>query len=141
MSKELKPCPFCGGDASLIVKEFFGFPEEDVYTVACNDCNSRSCYSDDRKETVKVWNTRPAEDALKAEVERLKAELENALLILKQIDWLYSDANEKARMWELKIGGLSPTEWMCDIVQKTREFIANAPDTNVGTMAEIEVEK
>lgn len=62
MSKELKPCPFCGGDASLIVKTFFGLPEEDVYTVACNDCNSRSRYSDDRKETVKVWNTRHAEE-------------------------------------------------------------------------------
>jgi Lar family restriction alleviation protein len=75
MSEELKPCPFCGGDASLIVKTFFGLPEEDVYTVACNDCKSQSCYSDDHKETIKIWNTRPAEDALKAEVERLKAVL------------------------------------------------------------------
>lgn len=62
MSNELKPCPFCGGDASLIVKTFFGFPEEEIYTVACNDCKSQSCYSDDRKETVKVWNTRPVKD-------------------------------------------------------------------------------
>jgi hypothetical protein len=26
----------------------------------------------------------------------------------------------------------APTEWMCDIVRKSREFIANAPDTNDG---------
>jgi hypothetical protein len=65
-------------------------------------------------------------------VEWLKAELNNALMILKQLDWLYSEENENAMMWELKIDGLSPTEWMCDIVRKSREFIANAPDTNDG---------
>lgn len=72
---ELKPCPFCSGDASLIVKTFFGFPEEDIYKVACNDCKSHSCYSDDSEETAKVWNTRPAEDAKDKEIERLKAEV------------------------------------------------------------------
>ena len=62
---------------------------------------------------------------LQAEVERLKEERENAFMICRQLDWLYSEENENARMWELKIGGLSPSEWMCDIVRKAREIIGN----------------
>lgn len=82
---------------------------------------------------LEYWNTRPEEDRLKAENERLKEELEKSLMILKQIDWLYSEENENARMWELKIGGLSPTEWMGDIVRKTRELIKNnSTETNEG---------
>lgn len=130
---DLKPCPFCGTTTELEEQRFFDIVGM-IYSIECKKCRYTRVMSLVSMEAAKMkWNTRPAEDAKDKEIERLKAELENALLILKQIDWLYSEANEKARMWELKIGGLSPTEWMCDIVQKTREFIANAPDTNVGT--------
>ena len=71
MSENLNPCPFCGGE-DLSVHFDDGFS---CY-VWCGDCGSKT---DNRhptkKEAIKAWNTRPAEDALKAEVERLKNEL------------------------------------------------------------------
>ena len=56
---ELKPCPFCGEPV-----EFNKFAEK----VVCEDCGA-TIYSD-------YWNTRPIEDALQAENERLKEELQ-----------------------------------------------------------------
>ena len=70
MIEELKPCPFCGSRAELYVFR------QSEHTVRC-----RSCYADcgawqDHYRAVAVWNHRPAEDRLKAEVERLKSGLE-----------------------------------------------------------------
>lgn len=115
MSEELKPCPFCGGDASLIVKTFFGFPEEDIYKVACNDCKSHYCYSDDCEETVKVWNHRPAEDANDKEIENLKA-------ALKQIAEI---ANRRGR---LTVATLQKDAWY-ELEKIAKEALFNAPDT------------
>lgn len=127
MSKELKPCPFCGGDASLIVKTFFGLPEEDVYTVACNDCKSQSCYSDDRKETVKVWNTRPAEDAKDREIERLKNKL-------KELKECIIDSRDKyMRLTEHKDFTTATISFGAYNLLNSFIEIINAPDTNVGT--------
>jgi hypothetical protein len=55
-----KPCPFCGRDPQSYSDPFY--PATYLYC----------CCSRIRSET---WNTRPIEDALRAEVERLKAEL------------------------------------------------------------------
>ena len=58
MSEELKPCPFCGGEA-----------EWDEQGVSCS--NVEGCDFDayvDRER----WNIRPVEDALRAEIERLR---------------------------------------------------------------------
>lgn len=126
------PCPFC--ESWDVIRYSYKFSNNIHYQ--CSKCGCHFIFDNKSKD---IWNTRPIEDAKDREIERLKAELENALLILKQIDWLYSEENEEARMWELKIDGLSPTEWMCDVVQKTREFIANIPDMNDATK-ESEVE-
>ena len=60
---ELKPCPFCGGEAELCYSEVDTF---------CRKCNVM--------QETELWNTRPIEDALRlriAELEALVDELVN----------------------------------------------------------------
>ena len=68
---ELKPCPFCGTKAvsSVFTIDVYNWYEEKV---VCDECRCRI----NHPKAVAIWNTRPAEDALKAEVERLKSDLE-----------------------------------------------------------------
>ena len=63
MSEELRPCPFCGGNDIVY--------EEALSVTYCNDCGGEldEGFGSD-------WNTRPIEDALQAENERLKEELQ-----------------------------------------------------------------
>lgn len=52
---ELKPCPFCGGDAELM------YPEElERYdgTVVCMKCHAASPDKDNWKDAIEAWNTR-----------------------------------------------------------------------------------
>ena len=65
---KLKPCPFCGKRVE-ISQSYLSFR----YFIQCEDCCSTVAY-DTKEEISKFWNTRPAEEALKAEVEMLKAE-------------------------------------------------------------------
>jgi len=52
MSEELKPCPFCGGEAREQEQRgsFGGYGLTEIY---CLDCSARSSDKDD-------WNTRTA---------------------------------------------------------------------------------
>lgn len=69
MSNELRPCPFCGRDAR----------EQNIIIVGRGLCKMvfcEKCHIDFKSSTsIEQWNTRPAEDALQAENERLKLEL------------------------------------------------------------------
>ena len=74
MSEELKPCPFCGGNPSVWEKGSL---------VNCAGRHNADIFPMSKYE----WNTRPIEDALQAEVERLTAE--NARLreeLIRMID-------------------------------------------------------
>lgn len=65
---ELKPCPFCGGSAAVNIGP-------SIVTVQCEKCGEEHDYAkhgDWRDD----WNTRPIEDALRAQVEQLTAALE-----------------------------------------------------------------
>lgn len=68
---DLRECPFCGGLAGFIRKG----TNRRSNQVACNDCGA---FLEDgatfNYET--AWNTRPKEDKLKQENERLKKEIE-----------------------------------------------------------------
>lgn len=71
MSDELKACPFCGKEATTL--------EDDGITfVQCgyDECPSLAWL------TVEEWNTRPIEDALRAENARLREELMNVVSII-----------------------------------------------------------
>ena len=64
MSEKLKPCPFCGGNASLHfdpegVKDTMG--RKWAYTITCNRCAASSglCFS--MEQAVDAWNRRSGE--------------------------------------------------------------------------------
>jgi hypothetical protein len=59
MSEELRPCPFCGGEAELCYSEVDTF---------CRKCNVM--------QETELWNTRPIEDALNARIAELEAEID-----------------------------------------------------------------
>ena len=68
MSEELRPCPFCGEE-----------PVQSGNFVACGNENCPTCdnyWTDPQILTIEQWNTRPIEDELRAEIERLKVRIE-----------------------------------------------------------------
>lgn len=59
---KLKTCPFCGGDATIILERTYKRPDLIKYFAVCvNDAcgaNLESCY--DREDAIATWNRRPA---------------------------------------------------------------------------------
>jgi len=53
---ELKPCPFCGGEAEVLTAESMngGY----LFGVMCNDCRSRGDVYDTEAEAIAAWNIR-----------------------------------------------------------------------------------
>jgi len=70
---ELKPCPFCGGEAKRL---------DHLGVIRCGTCKSES-------NSCNIWNGRPVEDRLKAENERLREFVKN----ITDINGKYSDLN------------------------------------------------
>jgi Lar family restriction alleviation protein len=50
---ELKPCPFCGGDAGIEMAA-----NDISYYVFCSKCSSCTDYFDAQADAIAVWNTR-----------------------------------------------------------------------------------
>ena len=54
---ELKPCPFCGGEAETKRHKFF--VGSDTYGVVCTKCEARtSQFFDTQAEAIEAWNRR-----------------------------------------------------------------------------------
>jgi len=84
---ELKPCPFCRGEA--IYTAFDGRPAiggGPTYWCRCSQCTMAQVVY-----TVDYWNTRPLEDELAAEVERLR---ERVSELVEQADAGYAPYRE-----------------------------------------------
>ena len=60
---ELKPCPFCGGEAEFLVYEY----SVNSGTVECKSCATTSNLITDRESAIKAWNTRANEQEMKDE--------------------------------------------------------------------------
>lgn len=69
MTSELKPCPFCGGEAEIQVGEYRSFV--DGYAVRCGNCSLTfgaygrigetyfwTCCYETEAEAIEAWNTR-----------------------------------------------------------------------------------
>jgi len=69
MNEKLKQCPFCGGEAELCYSEVDTF---------CRKCNVM--------QGTELWNTRPIEDALRARIVELEAEIYQ-LTVHSDIEW------------------------------------------------------
>ena len=56
---ELKPCPFCGGNAEFIENmEMWGTEPHKMYMVRCSNCYVKTQYRDNIDKATKVWNRR-----------------------------------------------------------------------------------
>ena len=66
MSKELKPCPFCGETPIYAVT-----PDGENDSIDCR-CGESECFLDDGR--LDQWNCRPIEDAQAVRIEALEAE-------------------------------------------------------------------
>ena len=107
---ELKPCPFCGGNAEII--------DDAMGTISrCRCCgaeNGNGVYgAEGHKLAVKDWNTRPIEDELRKELRYYRnycAALENEVKSLR-------DALDQIRITlEAKKDGIVPTRFNLDSV-------------------------
>jgi Lar family restriction alleviation protein len=74
MSDDLKPCPFCGGDKSIICRT--DYDGGDAYAVSCrySDCHGHIFtlghgYFSTKEEAIAAWNTRADADRIE-ELER-----------------------------------------------------------------------
>lgn len=59
MATELKPCPFCGGEAEFVYLEAY---ENEGYIVCKNGCIEQRKIYNSTGEAIEAWNRR-AEDA------------------------------------------------------------------------------
>lgn len=81
MSKELKPCPFCG-ETSLTIED--NQMVQDVH-VLCKDCGAKTSFDGIRYSVASRWNVRPVEDALQRHIKALEAENRRLRDALKEI--------------------------------------------------------
>lgn len=82
MSKELKPCPFCG-ETRLTIED--NQKVRDVH-VLCKDCGAKTSFDGIRYAVASRWNVRPVEHALQKRIEELETENRRLRDALKEIE-------------------------------------------------------
>jgi Lar family restriction alleviation protein len=84
MSDDLKPCPFCGGNA----KRYYRADDsgwENTYWVGCTDgCGASTACYETKALAVTVWNTRIDTDDMADRIEELEAKLAKEIEISNQ---------------------------------------------------------
>lgn len=66
---DLKPCPFCGGEAEIWEDKVFR-----TFVPQCKECTAQHGRYTSRERAVDAWNTRKPMEAVVAELEKLSAE-------------------------------------------------------------------
>lgn len=120
---ELKPCPFCKSRA-----EHYSFNYR-KHTVRCVYCLADCGEHDTPERAAFVWNTRPAEDALKSEVGRLREALTQIGIAM-----LYSEdekADEIFKLCEEKVGDPLKKAYV-EKLQEDIEKMGLNPETEKG---------
>ena len=74
MYDTLKPCPFCGSPFQLNSGIWWGEGRPTRFQGICSECEAEGDVRDSAEEAISAWNNRPTEDALLAELEKLKEE-------------------------------------------------------------------
>lgn len=115
MNDELKPCPFCGGFKATIEPVFIESFSTPRFCVICSDCGADSQVDLGQSGAEECWNTRPIEDALRAEIELLRSVLA----------W-YADENNYLRGAPgenvFPAESLTPM-WLCDVGERARKAL------------------
>lgn len=67
MSKKLKPCPFCGGEAKLVLEfQYLGIMHvKELFYARCSECGTRvsgSTFWDSEEEAIAAWNRRAGDE-------------------------------------------------------------------------------
>ena len=58
---QLKPCPFCGGKAEMLINEYNDSKKE--YLVACTECDGMvERWRETEEEAVEQWNRRISDE-------------------------------------------------------------------------------
>lgn len=115
MSK-LKPCPFCGSDDRIILIPSDNSLMADYRSkdeVYCRDCGANQ-YALGKLKAIKKWNTRPVEDALRAENETLKAKLKE-YEDMGTAAYLYAKSEDKDRITKLEADNARMREALEDL--------------------------
>jgi hypothetical protein len=68
MTDNLKPCPFCNSDPKL--------EGDDHWWYAVCRCGADGGADQTAKKAIEIWNTRPIEDALRAQLAEAQAEVD-----------------------------------------------------------------
>ena len=72
MKSELKPCPFCGGEADI--DEIAGNPdtgEPYAWGVGCKKCNI-GWYEETKEKAIAMWNRRPSPSTAPLTIDELR---------------------------------------------------------------------
>ena len=84
MSEDLKPCPFCGGNA----KRYYRADDsgwENTDWVGCTDgCGASTACYETKALAVTVWNTRIDTDDMADRIKKLEAKLAKAMKALEE---------------------------------------------------------
>lgn len=57
VTDELRPCPFCGGEAAVSIVPFIN-AEGSGYVAQCESCWAKSGYYQTKAEAIEAWNRR-----------------------------------------------------------------------------------
>jgi hypothetical protein len=125
---DLKPCPWCKKDVSIISVEDSTY----YWCITCEDCDFSWFVLGTRKEVIEKWNTRPAEDAKDKEIEKLKNDLGIQKNLTRQACFKSNRAYQEVEKWKKMFYDLFDKQ---SNVATDPKVIIVATDTNVPTNA------
>lgn len=134
MSDELHECPFCGKSDKVIIYTESMMQHGEIlwtrYGVKCKRCHFEMPTYTKKAVAIHKWNTRPAEDALKAEVEELSGYVKQFRETLAEVAKMANNS-EQEQIFEKCRDALRDV-YLEEIFRDKFDKILHAPDTEKG---------